>query len=413
MVLGFSCSGSADRNYPAIGPGEERVLERFVELYRARGNILEALLRAARRKLDFSEESVRYWAPRLVDGRLGPLDPLLEDDLEEVMVNGLGQPVFIYDRRRGMQRTNLAVESESYFMELANRMLAPLGRRVNRTNPRETGVLESGDRLSVAVPPYSRGFTASIRKFTAEPFTVPQLVERGMLSWEAAAFLWMVVETGNVNVGVVGNTGSGKTTLLNALMRMVPARSRLVVVEDVPEIQPLQDQVVGLLSNRPLGLSMRDAILDSLRMRPDRVVIGEVRRDGEVRALRESCLAGHAMGTYFTYHSESIRWAYRRLENQGFPRYDLPSIGLLVACRRYESGGSITREVVEVGNRELVFRRRGGELERVGDFASEYLELAFGDVWEELGKRADFLRGCGDMGDVEFFREVQGWSPDL
>jgi type IV secretory pathway ATPase VirB11/archaellum biosynthesis ATPase len=405
--------GHADRNYPEVGPSEEKVLSRFLELYQSRGDVLDRLIRDAGKKFKFSEEAVRFWAPRLVEGRFGPLDPLLSEDLEEIMVKGVGEPVFVYDRSEGTEETNLSVTSSEYFLELANRMLAPLGRRVNSSNPRETGVLDSGDRISVAVPPYSRDFVLSIRKYSVEPFTIPDLIGKGMLTCEAAAFLWMVMEVGNINLGVVGNTGSGKTTLLNALTRFIPKNNRLIMVEDIPEIKPLQKQTVGLLSNRSLGLSMRDAILDSLRLRPDRVIIGEVRRDSEVEALRESCLAGHAMGTYFTYHAESSKWAYRRLVHQGFPEYDLPSISLVVVCRRHEKSGKILREVTEISGKTPVFRLKGASLKKVGKFSSEYLDLAFNNLDVELKRRAAFLKGCGGLGDVSFFEKIQEWSRDI
>ena len=412
-MIGFSCSGPAEREYPALGNEEEKILLRFLELYQYRGNVIDELIKAAKKKLKFSEEAVRFWAPRLVEGRLGPLDPLLSEELEEIMVNGVEKPIFVYDRSKGMQETNLSISSDRYFLELANRMLSPLGRRVNNTNPRETGVLDSGDRISVAIPPYSRNFTMSIRRYATEPFTVPALIGKDMLTTEAAAFLWMVMEVGNINLGVVGNTGSGKTTLLNALTRFIPRGNRLVLVEDIPEIKPLQKQAVTLISNRSLGLSMRDAIIDSLRLRPDRVIIGEVRRDAEVEALRESCLAGHAMGTYFTYHAESSKWAYRRLAHQGFPEYDLPSISLMVACRRYEKDGKIYREVTEIGGRESLFTRKAGTLKKTGKLDSKYLNLAFDDFQAELKKRKEFLEKCSELGDAEFFAKIQGWSFDL
>ncbi len=378
-VLGFTCRGRAELNFPPISEGDARVLERFIELYGKKGNVLDRLLSAARRKLEFSEESVRFWAPLLVDGRLGPIEALLQLDLEEIMVNGLEEPIFVYDRRKGMLRTNLSITSEGYFMELANRMLSSLGRRVNRTNPRESGVLDSGDRVSVVVPPYSRGHALSIRKYSSEPFTIVELAERGMLSYTEAAALWKLIEEG-ANVGIVGNTGSGKTTLLNALLRFVPRRERVVLVEEIPEIRPLQEQVLSLVSSSELGISMRDAIFDSLRLRPDRVVIGEVRTDGEVAALRESCLAGHALGTYFTYHAESAELARRRLTSQGFPEYDLRAITAIVVCRRTQRGGKLERRVVEVTARPSGVRERAG-----------------------------FLKKCRGLSDREFFEEIQGW----
>ena len=408
-MLGFSCSGTADRNYPEIGDSEEKILSRFLELYRTRGDLLDRLVQDARKKLSFSEDSVRFWAPNLIEGSFGPLEPLLSEDLEEIMVNGVSQPIFVYDRRKGMEKTNLRLTSPEYFVELANRMLAPLGRRVNRSNPREFGILESGDRVSVVLPPYGREPTMSIRKYSAEPFTILDLIDRGMLGYDAAAFLWTVFEAGNMNVGVVGNTGSGKTTLLNALTRFIPKNNRVILVEDIPEISPLQEQVVSLISNKDLEILMRDSILDSLRLRPDRVIIGEVRKDSEVMALHESCLAGHSMGTYFTYHAESLDWARRRLLSQGFPDYDIRAIDLFVVCKRFEREGRLSRRVTEIGSTAKVF---SGD-RRTGEFSSEYWEAAFDDPWDEVSKRSRFLKGLRAEGDRDVFKKLQEVSHGL
>jgi len=409
-MLGFTCSGSAERNYPQIEPAEEKVLLRFIDLYKTRGDLLEQLILDAKKKFQFSEESVRFWAPKLVEGRFGPLEPLLSEDLEEIMVNGIDQPIFVYDRKEGMLKTNLSVDSREYFVEIANRMLAPLGRRVNRANPREFGVLEFGDRVSIAIPPYSRESVISIRKYMVEPFTVLDLVDREMISREAMAFLWTIFESGNANIGVVGNTGSGKTTLLNALTRFIPKKSRMVLVEDIPEIRPLQEQIVSLLSNKDIKISMKDAIIDSLRLRPDRVIIGEVRRNQEVEALREACLAGHSMGTYFTYHAESSKWARRRLMSQGFPEYDLSAVSLFVVCKRFEHKGKIFRKVVEIGGKNKVFEMKGGKLKRVGDFESEYWDISFDNPWKEVLRRKKFLKNLDRKNDKEVFERLGEFS---
>jgi flagellar protein FlaI len=397
-MLGFSCRGTAELNFPEIGENEEKLLGRFLELYPTKGDVLPRLMDEASRKFSFSKESVAFWAERLVNGRFGPIDPLLSLDLEEIMVNGLKKPVYVYDRKKGMLQTNLAFEKSEYFAEIANRMLSSLGRRVNQANPRESGVLENGDRVSVVIPPYSRDFIMSIRKYSAEPFTIPDLIDREMLSPREAALLWMVMECGNINVGVVGNTGSGKTTLLNSLLHFVPKKSRMIVVEEIPEVRIMQDQSVNILSNKNLGLEMKDAIIDSLRLRPDRVVIGEVRSAEEVEALGESCMAGHALGTYFTYHAESAEMACKRLISQGFPEHSLGVIHLIVTCKRFETKGRLRRKVVGIS----------GPLGK--KFASEYLDLAFPDFSKELSERKNFLENCRREGSEKFFREVCKWT---
>ena len=388
-MLPFS-SRVADYHLPEIGPGEEKVLVRFIQLYEKKGNVLDRLVKQAREKLEFDETSVRFWAPFVVGGRLGPLEPLLSDpEVEEIMVNGIGKPVFIYHRKKGMVCTGLVINEPAYFLEIANRILSPLGRRVDESHPRASGVLSSGDRVSVLIPPYSRDFVMDIRRFSVEPLTILDLIRGGMLSYEDAALLWLVFERGDVNVGIVGNTGSGKTTLLNALTRFIPKSSRILLVEEVPEIKPLQDQVVSLISVDPLGLTMRDAIIDSLRLRPDRTIIGEVRSDEEVRALHESCLAGQALGTYFTYHAESADEARRRLVAQGFPEHDLSSIDLLVVVRRSDAGGKAERKVVDM-------RWNSSSIDLSG-----------------VKERADWLREQEDLSDRDLFIRIQEYERNV
>ncbi|MBR9680814.1 MAG: type II/IV secretion system ATPase subunit [Candidatus Altiarchaeota archaeon] len=397
-MLGFSSAGSADLNFPIIGTSEEKILIRYAEIYGK--NDLEELILAAKKKLQFDESAVRFWAQKLVEGNLGPLSALIEMDLEEIMVNSIDKRIYVYHRKKGVLETNLMINSAEYFLELSNRMLSFMNRRVNQANPRESAILANGDRLSVFIPPYASNHSLNIRKYAVSPFTPVDLYERDMMSLEDLAFLWMVMETGQVNVGFVGNTGSGKTTLLNALMRFIPENQRVVLIEEVPEIRPPQEQSVGLVSNKNLQISMRDAIIDSLRMRPDRVVIGEVRSDSEVSALRESCLAGHALGTYFTYHAESADWAYRRLMHQGFPEYDLSIIPLMIVCRRFEKNGKLYRRVVEIFGKTKLLKDKS-------------FTLNFDSVSDEILRRVDFLESCTNLKDEDFFDKIQRWYSDI
>ncbi len=331
----------------------------------------------------------------LTDESLGPIHFLLQDpQIEEIMVNGVGEPIFVCHRERGMLSTNLFFKSGDYFCEVANRALRSLGRRVDERSLRGHGLLPNRDRISVMVPPYAKRHTLAIRRFSVAPFTVADLVRRGMLSSRQAAFLWMVMESGSANLGVVGNTGAGKTTLLNALLRFVPREARVICVEETPEIRPPQSQVVQLVSTQ--GLSLRDAISDSLRLRPDRVVIGEVRSDEEVRALVESCLAGQALGTYFTYHAENAQFALRRMVGQGVREDDLEAIDLLVVCRRDVSKGKVRRRVVSIFDREDGKLTDSCESKRM-----KRLEKRTGS----LEKRESFLEGF-EGSDEKFFEEA-------
>jgi len=332
----------------AFGSERKKILEGLV------GSYARALKEKTGKGLSADAEREYIEAAFVCSGDgLGPVSFLLPDDgLEEIMVNGIDTPIYVYHRRHGMLKTNLAFANESYFIEKANQILAEIGRRVDETHPRANGVLKNGDRVSIVMPPYSRSHSLDIRKFSAKPLTVLDLAGCGMLSIEAAGFLWLVMEAGG-NVGIVGNTGAGKTTLLNALFRFVPYHQRVICVEETPEIQVPQEQCVRMISVDNLNLGLGDAIMDTLRLRPDRVIIGEVRRRCEAEALRESILSGQSLGTYFTYHAESAAFALQRLAEQGINGRDLCAIDLLVVCKRYnvrgkENAKRIVTEIVEV-----------------------------------------------------------------
>jgi len=332
----------------AFGIERKRILKELVESYS------EALEERSGKGLSAEIQKEYIEAAFVCSGEgLGPLSLLLGDDgLEEVMVNGINSPIYVYHRRHGMLKTNLAFSNESYFVEKANQILAEIGRRIDETHPRANGVLKNGDRVAIVIPPYSRSHSLDIRKFSAKPLTVIDLAYGGMLSLEGAAFLWLVMEAGG-NVGIVGNTGAGKTTLLNALFRFVPYNQRVICVEETPEIQVPQEQCVRMISVDNLNLGLEDAIMDTLRLRPDRVIIGEVRRRNEAEALRESILSGQSLGTYFTYHAESAAFALQRLNEQGINGRDLCAIDLLVVCKRYNVKGKqnakrVVTEIVEV-----------------------------------------------------------------
>ncbi|MBR9681353.1 MAG: CpaF family protein [Candidatus Altiarchaeota archaeon] len=403
-MLGFKSRPCSDFPLPQISQADERILTRFVELFGKYGDtkLLNNLIQAAYdKKLDFSETSVRFWAPLLVKGRLGPLEPLIShSQLEEIMVNDLEKPIFIYHRKEGMLKTGLSISSPAYFLELSNRMLSNLGRRVDYAHPKANGMLKSGDRVTVIIPPYSRTHVLDIRRFSVSPLTILDLVNFGMLTFKTAAFLWLVMEAGNINLGIAGNTGSGKTTLLNALTRFLPFKERVVLVEEVPEVKPLQEQVVHMVSVDFLNITLRDAIIDSLRLRPGRVIVGEVRSDEEVMAARDSCLAGQALGTYFTYHAQSFVHAEKRLKSQGFGEYDLEAIDLWVLCKRFEKKGKSHRKVVDVifQGRPLFF---GNKSPRIPE-----LTRVFGNWKKEQSKREKILRDLTGK-DEHLFKTFQ------
>jgi len=287
----------------------------------------------------------------------GVLQPLLDEKaFEEIAVIGIGKPIYAYHRERGWLRTNCLFTREDTAVEAINRMARPLGRRVTFRQPRLNAVLPGGSRLHASVPPIS-GVEMTIRRFRESPISIGDLLRTRTYPAEALAFLWLAVQS-DISLIVAGNTASGKTSTLNALFSFVPLGERVLLTEETPEINIPQEHLVKLLANPELGIGMAELVADSLRMRPDRVIVGEVRTREEAGALFETILSGQARGSFATFHAQSGEEALARLRAMGIPAMDLRSLDLIIVQRRMArftpSGapaGEIRRcvEICEVG----------------------------------------------------------------
>jgi len=247
---------------------------------------------------------------------LGPLQPLLEDDtITEIMVNG---PRNIYVERRGkIQRLPITFENNEHVMRIIERIVSPLGRRIDESSPYVDARLQDGSRVNAIIPPISLvGPVLTIRKFSRNPFTVDQLVQFGSITPEAVQFLDACVKA-RVNIVISGGTGSGKTTLLNVLSSMIPADERIITIENAAELQLRQEHVVTLES-RPANIegkgeiTIRNLVVNALRMRPDRIIVGEIRDEAALDML-QAMNTGHD-GSMTTLHSNSPRDTMARLE---------------------------------------------------------------------------------------------------
>ena len=247
---------------------------------------------------------------------LGPLEPLLEDEtVSEIMVNGPGS---VYVERRGrLTRTEIVFDDEAHLRRIIERILAPLGRRADEASPLCDGRLADGSRINVILPPLAvHGPVLTIRKFARQPLTVADLVRLGTLTEPAAAFLRACV-MGRLNILVSGGTGSGKTTTLNALSSFIPETERIITIEDAAELQLQQAHVVTLESRPPNlegrgEITIRQLVRNALRMRPDRIILGEV-RGAEALDLLMALNTGHD-GSLSTAHANGPRDALARLE---------------------------------------------------------------------------------------------------
>jgi pilus assembly protein CpaF len=246
----------------------------------------------------------------------GPLEPFLRDDtVTEIMVNG---PVKVYVERMGkIESTDASFVDDAHLMRIIDKIVSQIGRRVDESSPMVDARLPDGSRVNAIIPPLAlRGPTLTIRKFSRDPYTMDDLIEFGSLTSRAAHFLAACVK-GKLNVLISGGTGTGKTTLLNAMSAYVPGDERIVTIEDAAELQLQQDHVITLES-RPANIEgsgeirIRELVRNSLRMRPDRIIVGEV-RGAETVDMLQAMNTGHE-GSLTTIHANSPRDALARLE---------------------------------------------------------------------------------------------------
>ena len=247
---------------------------------------------------------------------LGPLEPLLGDPtISDILVNSHGT---IYVERRGkLEITNVAFKDDEHLMRVIERIVSSVGRRIDESSPMVDARLRDGSRVNAIIPPLSiDGPVLSIRRFGAEPLRMNSLIENKALTKDIADMLQMCVNA-RLNVLISGGTGAGKTTLLNALSAYIPEDERIVTIEDSAELQLQQPHVVRLETRPPNiegrgEVSQRDLVRNALRMRPDRIVIGEV-RGGEAIDMLQAMNTGHD-GSLTTIHANTPRDALARLE---------------------------------------------------------------------------------------------------
>jgi len=247
---------------------------------------------------------------------LGPLQTLLEDEtITEVMVNGAKN---IYIERKGkIHRVPVTFESNDHVMRIIDRIVAPLGRRIDESSPYVDARLADGSRVNAVIPPISLvGPVLTIRKFSKVPITLEQIVQFGTLTPESLQFIKACVEA-RMNIVISGGTGSGKTTLLNILSGFIPSDERIITIENAAELQLRQEHVVTLESRPPNiegrgEITIRNLVINALRMRPDRIIVGEIRDDAALDML-QAMNTGHD-GSMTTLHSNSPRDSLSRLE---------------------------------------------------------------------------------------------------
>jgi pilus assembly protein CpaF len=352
----------------------------------------------------------------------GPLQPLLSDDsVSEIMVNGIRS---IYIEKEGkLQRASINFTDEDSLRKVINRIVAPLGRRIDESSPMVDARLPDGSRVCAVIPPLAvDGSSLTIRKFAAKKFSAEDLIERGSASVESLYMIAACVHA-KLNILVSGGTGSGKTTLLNVLSSFIPDGDRIITIEDVVELQMRQQHVVRL-ETRPGNsegrgeISIRDLVRTALRMRPDRIVVGEC-RGGEALDMLQAMNTGHA-GSLSTLHANSPRDAMTRLETmvlmagiefpiQAIRQQIAGAVDLVVQIGRLRDGTRRIVQVCEVG------RVTGDDVEVMPIFDFDYSPGldASGRVLGVLrptGYRPNFVDHILELG-IEFEERIFGGVP--
>jgi len=296
---------------------------------------------------------------------LGPLEPLLRDEtVTEVMVNG---PRQVYVERGGrIERANVHFHDEGHVMRIIDRIISPIGRRIDESSPMVDARLADGSRVNAIIPPLSLvGPVLTIRKFSASPLTTDDLIRSGTCTADMFAFLRACV-LARLNVFISGGTGSGKTTLLNVLSGFIPNDERIVTIEDAAELQLRQEHVVTLESRPPNiegkgAVPIRELVRNALRMRPDRIVVGEC-RSGEALDMLQAMNTGHD-GSMSTGHANGPRDMLSRLETMVLMAgVDLPlraireqisaAVDLIVHTQRLRDGSRKIVSITEVQGME-------------------------------------------------------------
>ena len=320
---------------------------------------------------------------------IGEIEFLLSDgNLEEIVVNSSREPIWVYHKKYGWLKTNIAIESEADIQNYASIIARRVGKQITILNPLLDAHLVSGDRANATLQPIStHGNTITIRRFRREPWTVTDFINAKTVNSESMALIWLAIEY-EMNIIVSGGTGSGKTSFLNVCMPFIQPNQRILSIEDTRELQ-LPDYLhwVPMTTREPNpegkgGVSMLDLLVNSLRMRPDRIIVGEVRRQREAEVMFEAMHTGHSV--YTTVHANTAAETIRRLTNPPIeiPSTMLDSVHLNVVMFRNRRLG--TRRMLQLA--EFISEKAGGENEDtikpnilfrwkpVGDIISKYSE---------------------------------------
>lgn len=332
---------------------------------------------------------------------LGNIDLLMSDgDLEEIVINQSAEPVWVYHRKYGWLKTNVLIKDEDQIKHYAAMIGRKIGRQINVLEPLLDAHLNVGDRVNATLYPIStKGNTITIRKFSKDPWTITKMLKQKTISFDAAALMWMGIQY-ELSAIIAGGTASGKTSTLNCLANFFPPNQRIISIEDTRELQlPKFLHWIPLSTRLPNSegkgvISMEDLLINSLRMRPDRILVGEVRRQKEVETLFEAIHTGHSC--YATFHANTAQETVERLTNPpiNVPKLMLPAISMiLIQFRNRRTDMRRTFQIAEIlpdakTNVLMQYDPRSDILKKVSKSSSLYntLSLYTGFSLQEINK---------------------------
>lgn len=341
----------------------------------------------------------------------GDIEPMLKDSqLEEIVVNNATEPVWVYHRKHGWLKTNVILPRESKIRHYSTVIGRDVGKDITLLQPLMDAHLKSGDRVNATLNPIStKGNTITIRKFAEKPWTIVDFLNANTMDLDVAALIWLAVEN-ELSILIAGGTGSGKTSVLNVVMTYFPPNQRIISIEDTREVQlPSFMHWVPLETRLPNpegkgGVSMLDLVVNSLRMRPDRIVVGEIRRHEEALVLFEAMQTGHSV--YATVHANNAEETVSRLTNEpiSVPKAVLSTLGLvLVQNRNRRNGRRRTLQVAEItdkGDARVVYQLDAAKdvMRKVSEPAITYQKIGLytgmkpSDIQADLRKKVDILK---------------------
>ena len=285
---------------------------------------------------------------------LGNIEILLKDNyLEEIVINNADELACVYHRKYGWLKTNIRISDENRIRYYSTIIGRDVGKEITTLNPLMDAHLKTGDRVNATLSPISsKGNTLTIRKFAVKPWTITDFLKEKTISYEAAAFIWMAVQN-ELSVIIAGGTASGKTSMLNVVANFFPPNQRVISVEDTRELMlpnilhwvPLETRLPNPEGKG--GISMLDLVVNSLRMRPDRIIVGEIRRKQEAEVLFEAMHTGHSV--YGTLHANNIRETINRLTQPpiGLPKQILSALSLIAVQHINRRNGK--RRTLQIG----------------------------------------------------------------